>query len=145
RSLCHRVTAKTATEPPSKAFLVGERPLVAGGVHMTPIVMRFIPALAGTLMIPAMYFLAVQIISRRAALVCALFTACSAYMLVYSRDAKMYMHFWLCCTLSVACLLWWLRVRTRISWLCWVTSSVAMCGLDGLGAILLAVALVILL
>jgi hypothetical protein len=145
RSFFQRLTAKPATQPTTKPFLVGDRPLVPGGVRMTPIVMRFIPALAGTLMIPAMYFLAVQIVNRRAALVCALFTACSAYMLVYSRDAKMYMHFWLCCALSVACLLWWLRVRTRIAWLCWVASSVAMCGLHAPGVAILAVELLILL
>ena len=129
---------KPTSQPSTQARIsVGEHPIVPGGVRMTPIVMRLVPAIAGTLMIPAMYFLAMQIASRRIALITALFTAGSAYMLVYSRDAKMYMHLWLCCTFSVACLLWWLRVRTRISWLCWVAASVAMCGIHAPGAVLL--------
>ena len=35
--------------------------------RMTPPVLRFVPAMSGTLMIPAVYFLAVQMVSRRAA------------------------------------------------------------------------------
>ncbi len=139
--------SKPATEPTSqpttKPYLYGEHPIVPGGVRMTPFVMRLVPAIAGTLMIPAMYFLAMQMVNRRAALIAAMFTAGSAYLLVYSRDAKMYMHFWLFCTLSVGCLLWWLRVRTRIAWLCWVAASLAMCGLHAPGAVLLAIELLI--
>src|SRR4051794_5107713 len=36
-------------------------------VRLTPAMMRLIPALAGTLMIPAMYFLARQVMSKRVA------------------------------------------------------------------------------
>src|SRR5437868_7876688 len=105
--------------------LVPCAPLINGGVKMTQQIMRFVPALAGTLMAPAMYFLAIHLVDRKRALLAALFAATSAYLLVYSRDAKMYSHFWLMCTLSVACLLWWLRVRTRVAWLCWIASSIA--------------------
>jgi uncharacterized membrane protein len=79
---------------------------------LTPIVMRLVPAIAGTLMVPAVYFLARQLVSVRTALVAALFATVSAYLLVYSRDAKMYMHFWLMCTLSRGCFLWWLNELT---------------------------------
>src|SRR5205085_1325845 len=111
--------------PKTKRDLQPRSPLIPGGVRMTPLVMRLVPAIAGTLMAPAIYFLAIQLANRRVALVAALFAATSAYLLVYSRDAKMYMHFWLMCTLSMASLLWWLRTRSRVSWLCWVAASVA--------------------
>src|SRR5689334_12565636 len=76
---------------------------------LTPIVMRLVPAISGTLMVPAVYFLARQLVSIRTALVAALLATVSAYLLVYSRDAKMYMPFWLMCTLSMGCFVWWLR------------------------------------
>jgi len=77
--------------------------------ELSPFTMRLPVALAGSLMPPAMYFLARQLgISVRTSLVVALFTASSAYMLAYSRDAKMYMPFWLFCATHIACLLWWM-------------------------------------
>lgn len=96
---------------------------------LTPQVMRLIPAIAGVLMVPAMYFLARQLVSRRASLLTALFTACSAYIFVYSRDAKMYMHFWLCLALNMASFLWWLRTRSLTGWLGWIAAGSAACGL----------------
>jgi hypothetical protein len=126
-----------------KRTLVESRPIVQGGIRMTPFFMRFVPALCGTLMIPALYFLAMQIASRKTALLAALFTCCSAYLLTYSRDAKMYMELWLAGTLNIACLLWWLRLRTRIAWLCWVASGVAMCGLHAPGMILLGIGVIL--
>src|SRR3954447_15424273 len=67
-------------------------PMTAGGapgvhsVGLTPGVVRMLPALWGSLMVPAMYFLAIHLVRRRTALVVALVTACSAYLLGYSRD-----------------------------------------------------------
>jgi 4-amino-4-deoxy-L-arabinose transferase-like glycosyltransferase len=98
-------------------------------VPLTPRVMRWIPAAAGTLMIPAMYFLAVQIVRRQAALLAALFTCISAYMMVYSRDAKMYMQCWLFVALNVGCLLWWIRTQRRVAWLAWIATGLAMTGM----------------
>ena len=138
-----RASTRPTTQPTTKPFLVAEHPIFRDGVRMTPIVMRLVPAIAGTLMIPAMYFLAMQIAGRKVGLVTALITACSAYMLVYSRDAKMYMELWLFCALSVACFIWWLRVHTRLAWLCWVASSLAMCGLHAPGAAILGIELLI--
>jgi 4-amino-4-deoxy-L-arabinose transferase-like glycosyltransferase len=109
-----------------------DAPMTRGGanivhaVHLTPAVLRFLPALWGSLMVPAMYLLAVHLVRRRTALVVALVTACSAYLLGYSRDMKMYMMVWCFSTLSAGCLLWWFRTRTRIAWLAWVAASLAM-------------------
>ncbi len=87
---------------------------------LSPFMMRLIPALTGTLLIPAIYLLARQILDRRIAMVAALFAALSAYGLIYSRDAKMYMPTWFFLTLFLAfLLLWWRRQRT-LYWLLWV-------------------------
>jgi len=112
---------------------------------LTPFMMRLIPAACGTLMIPAMYWLAAQLVPRRMAVIAALFTAFSGYLLGYSRDAKMYSDLWLFCVLSVATLLWWLRVRTLTAWLCWIAASLAMIGLHLVGAGILAIELLIVL
>ena len=56
--------------------------------------LRLLPALAGTFMVPAMYFLARQFLGRRGALLAAAFTAVSAFLNYYSRDAKMYEPTW---------------------------------------------------
>jgi len=105
---------------------------------LTPFWLRFIPALAGTLMVPAMYFLARQVAGRRTALATALFTLCSAWMINYARDAKMYMSFWLFVTLTAGCFLWWLRARTWTSYLAWVAAGCTMMGLNVWGGVILA-------
>lgn len=105
----------------------------------TPPLMRSVPAIAGTLMIPAMYFLARELAGRRAALLTAALTAVSAYMLNYSRDAKMYMPFWLFIALHAACLLWWLRTARRVAWLAWIAAGLAMVGLHTAGLIIVGI------
>src|SRR5258706_7109437 len=104
---------------------------------LTPVTMRIVPAIAGTLMIPAMYFLAAQITRKRTALLVALFTCVSAYMMVYSRDAKMYMWCWLFVALNFGCFFWWLRTGARVAWLAWIATGVAVGGFQmiALGAI----------
>jgi 4-amino-4-deoxy-L-arabinose transferase-like glycosyltransferase len=103
--------------------------------QMTPHMMRIVPAVAGVLMVPVLYFLAVQMTSRRVAMVVALLGATSAYLSIYSRDAKMYMHMWMFATLSTACLLWWLRGLQqqtgwpRVRWACWVLTGAIATGL----------------
>lgn len=114
-------------------------------IPLTAWQMRSVPAAGGTLMILAMYFLTRQLAGRRTALLAAAFTACSAYMLVYSRDAKMYMHFWMFLTLHVACLLWWFRCRRRVAWLAWIASGLAAMGLHSVGMIVLPVEVLLLL
>ena len=123
-----------------RAWVPAERTL-----KLTPWVMRSVPATCGTLSIPAIYFLARQIVSRGTALVAAAVTACSAFMLFYSRDCKMYADGWLLVTLNVACLLWWLRTGRSTAWLCWVAAGCGMVGLNGNTAAVPAVSVVFLL
>ncbi|MEA2709853.1 MAG: hypothetical protein QOF78_2454 [Phycisphaerales bacterium] len=122
--------------------------LIGRMTTLTPFVMRLVPALAGTLMIPAIYFLARQVTSRRVATLASALTAFSAYLLIYSRDAKMYMHLWLFAVLFIACLLWWMRTdarQQRLAWLTFVACGSAMNGLHALGLCVVGVALVIVL
>jgi 4-amino-4-deoxy-L-arabinose transferase-like glycosyltransferase len=112
---------------------------------LTPRVMRIIPAVAGTLMIPAMYFLAVQIVRKRTALLVSLFTCVSAFMMVYSHDAKMYMQCWLFAALNGGCFLMWRRTGLRILWLAWIATGLAMVGLHLSSLAILAVEVLILL
>jgi hypothetical protein len=109
-----------------------------GHVHLTPFWLRLVPAIAGTLMIPAMYFLARQLTSVRTSLVVAALTCCSSWLINYSRDAKMYMTFWLFVALTAGCFFWWLRKHTWTSWLCWIASGCAMMGLNLWGGVLMA-------
>ena len=118
-------------------------------VVMTPAAMRVAPAVAGTLMVPAVYFLAGQVTRRRRVALLAAGLACvSAYLLAYSRDAKMYMPMWLFATLHVGCLLAWLHAlgdpsRTasarRLWWWAWVATGVACVGVHAPGLMALAV------
>jgi hypothetical protein len=68
---------------------------LGGAQHLTPFWMRFIPALAGTLMVPAMWRLAGLYCRRDVALLVAALTACSGFLFTYAHDAKMYMPLWL--------------------------------------------------
>ncbi len=103
----------------------------------TPFWMRLAPAVSGTLFIPAMYFLARRFVGRKTSLLAAGLAASSAYLLVYSRDAKMYMEFWLFAAVHVACAIAWFRDRRRIAWWAWIVSGIAMLGFDSLGLALL--------
>ena len=90
---------------------------------LTPANMRLIPAVTGTLMIPAAFFLARQMTTRRVALLAALLVSVSAYGLIYSRDAKMYMPNWLFVTLATGCLLHHLRSKAWWSWGGWALAG----------------------
>lgn len=111
--------------------------MLGGPEHLTPLWMRVLPALWGTLLIPAMYFLARQFFNRKIALMTALATASSAYMMVYSHDAKMYMLLWLGVALSVGALFSWMRTGIRLAFWGWVAASLLMCGTHALGLIIL--------
>jgi len=108
-------------------------------LYPTPWVMRLIPAVAGVLMVPAMYSLARQLLGRHPALVVAAITTCSSYMLFYARDAKMYPHFWLMITLHISSLLWLHRTGRRLAWLCWVATGLGAVGLHATGIFLVAI------
>ena len=113
RGFAPRDAAAVEADRTRPEFIPSHR-IVRGGIPLTPFALRFIPALCGTLLVPAVYFLATQLVQRRTALLAAVLTCFSAYQLGYARDAKMYAAFWLFATIHVACLLWWLsayRVR----------------------------------
>ena len=114
-------------------------------LKLTPFVMRLVPTICGILNIPAMYFLARQLLPRRASLVAALVTACSAFMLFYSRDCKMYADGYLLVTLNVACLLVWFRTGSSTAYLAWIAAGCAMVGLNGNTAVVPALSVVFLL
>ena len=97
-----------------------------------PAAMRVVPAIAGTLMVPAVYFLARQLVTRRASQLAAVFTAGSAFALFYSRDAKMYAEAWAATTVAVGCLLWWLRTGRTSAWLAWVAVGAIAAGMQSL-------------
>jgi hypothetical protein len=101
---------------------------LGGPENLTPFWMRLLPSICGTAMTPAMYFLARQMCSRRTSLLVAAFAACSAYLMAYSHDAKMYMELWLFAALNVACFLWWMRSGLRAAWLAWIATGLAAAG-----------------
>ena len=153
-------TTKPSTNPASPDF--GLEPgevypthrLAGGSIALSPRVIRIIPATCGILMIPAMYFLARRFVNRRLSVWAVAFTAISAYMLVYSRDAKMYMQLVFAATLHLACFFWWLRVtegkwknepRTMLAWLAWVASGLLMISMQLIGLIVLGLQLIFLL
>jgi hypothetical protein len=111
--------------------------LVPGGIWLTPMVLRFFPAICGTLMTPVMYFTARQIFSRRAAIYAAAFIACSAYGLFFSRNAKMYAPAWMLETLTIGCFLWWIRTWQRLPWLCWIAAGIAAAGVHSITLLVL--------
>src|SRR3954470_13068350 len=88
---------------------VGPSLHLAPHLVLTPKVMRIVPALCGTLMVPAMYFAAVQLVRVPVALLAAAYAAVSAYLMAYSHDAKMYVQTWLFVVLNLGCAWWWLR------------------------------------
>ena len=116
---------------------------IAQVTTLTPVVMRLPPAIAGIFMIPAMYWLAVQMVPRRTALVAAMFVACSAFLNNYSRDAKMYSEAWLYLTLNVASLLWFLGDRRWYAWMAWVITGILMTGTHAVTAMVLPIELII--
>jgi hypothetical protein len=105
---------------------------------MTPAMLRMFPAVAGTLMIPAIYLLAFELLGHRVARASALLAACSAFLLAYSRDAKMYMPVWFFITLNVACLLRWMRTGSAAALLTAVAAGCAAVGLHATGSVVIA-------
>lgn len=109
--------------------------------NLTPFWMRLLPALCGTAMTPAMYFLSRQLFSKSTSLAVAAFAASSAYLMVFSHDAKMYMPLWLFIALNMGCFLWWLRggdSTRRIAWLAWIATGLAVGGLHAPGLMIVA-------
>lgn len=110
---------------------------------LDPFLMRLWPALCGTLTVPAIYFLARQLTTRRTAVWATLLAATSAFMLYYARDAKMYAPMLLCVTASMGCFLFWLNqdrgFRSRMGFWGWVFFTVAAGGIHAPGLLVLAI------
>ncbi len=114
-------------------------------LKLTPWVMRAIPAVFGAVTVPAIYFLARQMLPRGTSLVACAFTACSAFMLFYSRDGKMYSDSWMFVTLNLGCLLWWFRTGRATAWLGWIAAGCAMVGLQATANAIPAISVLLLL
>jgi hypothetical protein len=153
-------SSQPSTNPADAEF--GARPgevvvtkrLAGGPIALEPKVIRAIPTVCGILMLPTMYFFARRLVNRKLSVGAVAFCALSAYLLVYSRDAKMYMQLMFATTLHLGCFLWWLRVtegkweerpRTLLAWLCWVASGLLMMSFQMIGAVVLAIELLVLL
>jgi Dolichyl-phosphate-mannose-protein mannosyltransferase len=117
--------------------------VLAQRFHMTPFMMRVWPAVTGTLMVPAIYLLAFELLGRRVARAATVYAACSAFLLAYSRDGKMYMPLWFFMTLNVGCLLWWMRTGKWTAWLVCVAAGCAATGLHVTGLATLGLDLLI--
>lgn len=123
--------------------------LLARWVTLDPVWLRLWPAVTGLATVPAMYLLARQLMTARAAVLAALLAATSAYLLYYSRDAKMYAPLWLFVTLSMACFLAWAGRRggesprerrdARLWFWGWVASSMAAAGIHAPALLVVAV------
>ncbi|MBV8781078.1 MAG: phospholipid carrier-dependent glycosyltransferase, partial [Phycisphaerae bacterium] len=113
---------------------------------LTPTTLRMLPAITGTLMVPAMYWITRELLGRPSlSLLVALLTATNAYLLNFSRDAKMYSPFWFFAAVNIASLLWWLRVRRGVAYSTWIASGTAMLAFHSLGGIPLVIGLLIML
>ncbi len=111
---------------------------IGHALPLNPWIMRLLPALAGTLMIPSIYFLARQIVSPRAAILAAALTACSAYLLGWSREAQVETSVWFFVVWNFAALLHWLRTRKTVGYFAWLTTGIIMLALDPAGVTALA-------
>jgi hypothetical protein len=107
-------------------------------VPLTPAAMRFYPAICGTLMVPAMYVLTSRLIDRRTALRVAALTAFSGFLFEFSRDAKMYMPFWLLIAIHLGALLKWIDDGRLDSWIRWVVSGALMLLMHSPGLMIVA-------
>ena len=120
--------------------------LMARVLPMTPFQMRVVPALAGTAMVPAVFLLAAELFAdRRVARLAMVFAAGSAFLLAYSRDAKMYMELWLAITLHAGLLLTALRTGKRWAWAAWWVAGSTAVWLHAGGLLLVPLDLLVLL
>ena len=114
-------------------------------VTLTPFMLRLIPAVAGTLTIPATYLLGRELFDRRVGRLAAVLACTSAFLLAYSRDAKMYMELWLAVTAHVALLYAALRTGNWWVWGGWLIAGTTAVWLHAAGFWLLPLDLLIVL
>ena len=80
-------------------------------------VLRFIPALLGTLTIPVMYFIGRDIIDENGGIIAAALMAFSTFHLFYSQDARAYTTMLFFFSLALATYLWALRSKDTFWWI----------------------------
>ncbi len=111
-----------------------------------PVCLRAVPALFGTLTVPAMYFLARQFTDRRGALLVMLLAAVNPFLIYYSRDIKMYAGFWFFVVLNMALFFHWQTTRRHAVWFpLFLLSGVVMTTLHSMAWALVALQLIFLL
>ncbi len=112
-------------------------------VPLNPYVFRLLPALTGTLLIPAVYWLAKQIVSIRASMLAATIIAFSGYLLPHARDAQFHTPFWFLTVLNLACFLHWLRRHNARGYLAWIATGATMLGFNHSSAPILPLQLLV--
>ena len=95
-------------------------------VGNTEVGLRSLSALFGTATIPLVYAAAVTRVSRRAALLAALFVAVSPFAIWYSQEARSYAMFGALCMLSLLCVLRAIDSPGRWTWGWAVASALAL-------------------
>ena len=80
-------------------------------------VLRFIPAVAGTLAIPVCYFLGKEFLDKNAGLIAATGAAFSPFLIQYSQDARAYAPAFLFVACATLFYLRGMRTNTRSDWL----------------------------
>ncbi len=100
-----------------RAWCIGiENYTGSGSLAFSTTATRALPAILGTLTVPAMYFLARQFTDRRGALLVMLLTAVNPFLIYYSRDIKMYAAMWFFVTLNMAFFLKWQTTHKHLRW-----------------------------
>jgi len=89
-------------------------------------VLRFIPALLGTLTIPVMYFIGRELIDENGGLIAAALMTFSTFHLFYSQDARAYTTMLFFFSLALIAYLWALQSKNLFWWIiCGVFSALA--------------------
>jgi 4-amino-4-deoxy-L-arabinose transferase-like glycosyltransferase len=103
------------------------------GETYQPGVLRTLPALMGTLTVPAMYFLARQFMDRKGSLLVTLLAAVNPFLIYYARDIKMYAVLMFLVTLNMALFFEWQTSRKHWLWFpLFALSGVAMTAMHAL-------------
>ncbi len=119
---------------------------LSSGVAYDPYHLRMLPAIFGTLTVPAMYFLARQFTDRRGALLVMLLAAVNPFLIYYARDIKMYAAFWFFVVLNSALFFQWQTTRKHLIWFpLYLITGVLMTSLHAMAWAMVALHLIFLL
>jgi 4-amino-4-deoxy-L-arabinose transferase-like glycosyltransferase len=117
-----------------------------GAFAFSPVGTRLLPAILGTLTVPAMYFLGRQFFERRGAMLVALLAAVNPFLIYYSRDIKMYAALVLFVTLNMGVFFRWQTTHRHWLWLpLYVLTGAAMLATQAVGWFIVVLQLIFLL